>query len=643
MRYATLHHRTDQPARRFATAVLLGALLLIATSLAYAQISPEEHQKHHPGQTQSPAADSSGKSMQLGPPSGMGPSGGMGEMMKKMGAPAPKDLYPSLMNMSELTPQQREEIQRQADERVQSGIVALGAALDALSAASAREDYAAMHEATSQVSAALSRFESGVAARRALAEGKAPRNVALQWFKREMNLLPPVASDHGTGVFGMSWFHFFFMLILIGFALSMLAMYFFKMRRATELLTRLTTGKAGATATTAPRTSSARDSDTSPVIASSQPAAAVVAPVVTASKKWTGKLRVSRIFQETPDVNTIRLVDPEGGDLPFSYLPGQFLILTVTPDKKPVKRSYTIASTPTQRHYCEITVKREAQGKVSGYLHEHLKESDVLDVVAPQGKFTFSGSEAESIVLIGGGVGVTPLMSVVRYLADIGWTKDIYLLLSYRNPTDFIFRQELEALRQRHANLHLTVTMTRGDDGQWNGPKGRLSKELIAQSVPDIVTRRVHVCGPDAMMQSVVGMLKELGVPDAQVKREAFGPGKKQTATPAATPDEPKSDQGGNEPPAPKGATTQTATVTFKKSGKSAAMSPDQCVLEAAESIGVDIDNSCRVGTCGTCKVNLLAGSVTMEVEDSLEPEEKDQGVILACQAKSTADLVVDV
>jgi len=82
--------------------------------------------------------------------------------------------------------------------------------------------------------------------------------------------------------------------------------------------------------------------------------------------------------------------------------------------------------------------------------------------------------------------------------------------------------------------------------------------------------------------------------------------------------------------------------IRFTISGKTGPLLPNQSVLEAAEAIGVDIDYSCRVGTCGTCKIKLLEGAVTMEVEEGLDPGDKERGMILACQAKSTGNLVVE-
>jgi len=173
----------------------------------------------------------------MGPPGGMG--GMMEGMMKKMGAPPPRDLYPTLMNSPETTPKQREQIQGQAEERLRTGVALMSAGLSDLAVATENEDYAAMQKATAQLREALARFESGLAARRALAEGKPPRQVALQWFKGEMNLQPPQSVEEGSGLSGLSALHLFTMALLIAFALSMLVMYYFKMRRAAALFGRI--------------------------------------------------------------------------------------------------------------------------------------------------------------------------------------------------------------------------------------------------------------------------------------------------------------------------------------------------------------------------------------------------------------------
>ncbi len=220
-------------------------LFLFVSPLAHGQVSPEEHAKHHPGQDK--AKDKGGPSVMApgdqGPAKGMGGGmEGMEKMMEGMGKPPPKELYPSLMSVPELSPEQREQVRRQADERMRSGVALLSEGLDRLGEAAEKEDFAAMQEATAQAREALARFESGLAARHALAEGKPPRQVALQWFKDEMSLQAPHGVETRGGLFGVSLFHLFTMVLLIAFALAMVAMYFFKMRRAAALFERIETG-----------------------------------------------------------------------------------------------------------------------------------------------------------------------------------------------------------------------------------------------------------------------------------------------------------------------------------------------------------------------------------------------------------------
>lgn len=658
---------------RLWAAAFVIAFLSLTTLSAFGQVSPEEHAKHHPGQTQGDG-EQRGGGMMDGDGGGM-MGGGMGDMMEKMGAPKPKELYPKLMDLPDLPMEERAKIQREAHQRMIDGTNLLSTGLEELAAAAGTDDFQTMQNATAKMREGLAQFESGLAAHRALAEGKAPRNVALQWFKHEMNLLPVAQDNSGFRLFGMTAFHSGIMAVLVAFTAAMIWMYYFKMRRATELMKQLAAatpssdspraiapvakadsaasviaaahGSSGsapiANAPAAPPSQSAdaehdccSQSDVTCADEASAESADNSTGLLRVARRKLCRLRVARIFQETDDVKTFRLVACHGGPLPFSYLPGQFLTLTLPVGEKPIRRSYTISSSPTQGYYCEITVKREEHGVGSRYLHDHVKEGDTLDVQAPSGKFTFTGVESDSIVLIAGGVGITPMMDVTRALTDMAWKGDIYFIVACHDPEHFIFREELERLQKRHSNLHLFVTMSRIEKPIAGYFAGRLSKERLAEWVPGIAKRRIHLCGPPAMMDAVKQMLADLGVPNENVHTENFGSQQKphvkaaqreQTAQASEiTPDQPRF----------------TASVTFAKSGKSTSLQPDETVLEAAEREGVDIDYSCRVGMCGVCKVKLLAGNVKMEVEDGLEPEDKASGMILACQAKATENITVE-
>jgi ferredoxin-NADP reductase len=344
----------------------------------------------------------------------------------------------------------------------------------------------------------------------------------------------------------------------------------------------------------------------------------------TGETRWRGKLTLSDVVDEAYEVKTFRFTLPGGGPIPFEHLPGQFVTLHVAPRGIPTKRSYTIASSPTWRDRIEITVKREGQGLVSRWLHDELKIGDEVEIEAPNGTFTFSGKEADRVVLIGGGVGITPLMSVVRYLAATNWPGKMHLILGFRSPRDFIFREELAELQARNANLAVAITMSGPRDEPWSGRVGRIDAALLASTVPDLAAHRVHVCGPPSMMDAVKAALVSLGVPHAQIKTEAFGTIKRDPSAKHA------------------GSTEIAGRAIFLASGVTAPVPVDATILDAADTAGVSIDNACRSGTCASCRVKLVSGRVTMAVEDALTDQDRAEGYILACQAKIQGDIEVD-
>jgi len=367
--------------------------------------------------------------------------------------------------------------------------------------------------------------------------------------------------------------------------------------------------------------------------ADSGPAAA---PPVDA--KWRGYLRVGSIDPETPNVKTFRLLPASGdGLLPFTFVPGQFLNVAFSIGGARMIRSYSISSSPTHREYVELTVRREPRGAVSRHIVDLLRVGDVVEAGGPVGKFTFTGTEADSIVLISGGVGITPMVSITRYLTERSWTGDIFFFYACRTPADFIFAHEMASLQRRNPKLRVAVTMTRPEGTDWKGPRGHLTKELLTQTVPDLVSRRIHLCGPPSMMDATKALLAELGVPSEQVKIEAFGTPKPSPAAAGTT----------AKPTAP----ATGPLVTFSKSNKSAKIHvdlqrgdspPKQTILELSEELGIGIEFSCRVGTCGVCKVKLTSGEVDQEVQDALDADDKANNIILACQAKPKGEVTVE-
>ena len=354
--------------------------------------------------------------------------------------------------------------------------------------------------------------------------------------------------------------------------------------------------------------------------------------------KWLGKLRVGSIVTETPNVKTFRLL-PVSSDplLPFTFVPGQFLNLSFWIGGAKMNRSYSISSSPTHREYVDLTVRREPRGAVSRHMDDLLKIGDQIGAGGPIGKFTFTGSEADSIVLISGGVGITPMMSITRYLTERLWPGDIYFIYTCHTPADFIFAEDVAALARLNPNLHVAVTISKPDGTNWKGPRGRITKEWLTQTVPNLALRRIHLCGPPLMMESTQAILIELGVSPDRLKTEAFGAVKPPPALAGTT-------------AIPLAAATGPL-VTFSSNNKSAKIRldlktgdspPKQTILELSEELGIGIEFSCRVGTCGICKVKMISGEVEMEVQDALDADDKTNNIILACQAKPSSDVAVE-
>lgn len=623
------------------------ACLAVVALMAHGAVSAQtadEHAAHHPSEPASMASPPqsamgasstpNGGSTSGMPATDMANGGMMDDMMRGCrGDECGRDrrinalLYPQLMALPDLPAERRATLQQLAQHRMQEGIHQLTSLSSEALHSVQRNDYAGLQDVSDRMRVLWGDFDNGLAVYRALTEGQAPSGVALTWFRRQMSLTDPLMNTPRHGVFGLSGFHYFTMALLFAFTALAAWTYVAKARRTNAILAGWHSATSGVSASGAqagiastPKTPTAAPETRPQEQRQDRP------PVSTVGS-WAGTLRVARIFQETTTVKTFRLAPVDGGGaLPFTFEPGQFLTVSVPAEAGRIQRSYSIASSPCCRGWCDLTVKHEDSGIVSGYLHEKVKEGALLDASGPYGRFTFRGIESDSVVFLGGGVGITPLMSSIRYLTDQSWNGRIDLLYACKNLDAVIFREELAQLSRRHPTLHVTIVLSDEPSATWTGPRGFISADLL-ERIPEIRSRRIHLCGPPVMMDAVRKALDTLGIDPATVHSELFlSPSK------AAVPG-PEASQ----------ADAATAVVcSFQRSGRKALLAAGQTVLEAAEEAGIAIEYACRQGYCGICKVKLLSGDVTMAVDDGLTPLDRSSRMILACQAKASADVSVD-
>lgn len=229
--------------------------------------------------------------------------------------------------------------------------------------------------------------------------------------------------------------------------------------------------------------------------------------------------RVIRVLQETPSTKTL-VFDISHVD--FDFYPGQYVMLNVPYQGQILKRAYSIASPPTQKETLELTIKKVPQGRASAYLTEMVKEGDEFLIKGPYGKFIWIPPMGTSLVLIGAGSGIVPLMCILRYIISAGLEHvKATLLYSSTHYEEIIYRQELERM-EKHSNIKIVHTLTRSYPPDWKGYTGRINPSMLLREVEDIPVHLYYLCGPPAFVEDVSSMLLELGVDREQIRKEKY-------------------------------------------------------------------------------------------------------------------------
>jgi ferredoxin-NADP reductase len=372
------------------------------------------------------------------------------------------------------------------------------------------------------------------------------------------------------------------------------------------------------------------------------------APQPDAMPGWKGfrAFKVRRKATEDPaeQICSFHLEPEDGKPLP-GFRPGQFLTFRLevpatdgSNGADQIVRCYSLSDAPQPDHY-RVSIKRVPSpagstfppGRSSNFFHDRVDVGTVLQVRAPSGHFYLESGDAP-IVLIAGGIGITPMLSMLNWCVAHQPGREIRFFYGVRNSRDAAFRDQLQAVAAKNPNVHLRLCFSDPSPedrlGQDFQHRGRVDVTLFRMELP-IRPYHFYLCGPTSMMETLVSGLEDWGVPEQRIHFEAFGPASikhRKTesclANPAAA------------------ASAADITVTFAKSGKRAAWSPQTgSLLELAEAQGIPIDSGCRAGGCGTCQTTIQSGAVAYKQPPDYDPE---PGTCLMCVCTLKSDVTLE-
>lgn len=366
-----------------------------------------------------------------------------------------------------------------------------------------------------------------------------------------------------------------------------------------------------------------------PLIERPKPAAGAVVSLPRKAPDLSRSLRVTKVVEETPDAISIYLTEMDGSEIEFQ--PGQFLSVDVDVGGERLRRAYSLANACLPSVPRHITVKRIREGRCSNQLNETIREGDELHVLGPSGSFTVEPREvnARHLVMIAGGSGITPVMSILETVLRVERGSRITLIYGNRGWQDVIFRDRLEALRAEFPE-RLTVDHVLEEPPEWwTGESGLLSADVLesrlrALQLDDDGMQRYFLCGPTPMMDAAHEVLATRGIGPSRIAEERF------------THPEARSEVAGSE---------KTELIMISRAGQEQGIQvePGQTILEAALAAGIDMPFSCAMGGCGACRVRLTRGDVQMEEPNCLSGAERERGYVLTCIGRPLGPCHVEV
>jgi ferredoxin-NADP reductase/MOSC domain-containing protein YiiM len=357
-----------------------------------------------------------------------------------------------------------------------------------------------------------------------------------------------------------------------------------------------------------------------------------------AAPQWQGfrPLKIVSTCSESDDVRSFILGAPDGSPLPEA-LPGQYIVVRLRPPQAglPLVRNYSLSG-PQGGGLYRISVKREAHGAASGYLHESMKAGGVLEASAPRGAFTLHAGTAPA-VLLSGGIGITPVLAMLHALAkEASASRQVWWVHGARNGKRHPFAAEARGLLAglKRGMAFTAYSQPDADDrlGAQYDRAGRVDIPLLERlGVPRDAD--FYLCGPAGFIDALTAGLKLWGVASAKIHTEAFGP---------AAPMTPGIVNAEQKPPHPPGGQAGAGpSVTFTRSGLTVPWSDGyNSLLEFAEACAVPVRWACRTGVCHNCESALIGGQVRYSLAPLTPPAD---GNVLICCSTPVSEVQLDL
>lgn len=402
------------------------------------------------------------------------------------------------------------------------------------------------------------------------------------------------------------------------------------------------------------------------------PPAAIASGASSALTPWDGRtipVRCIAVIAETNDARTYLFASDRVGL--FNYKAGQFLSLEVNVGDRLLRRCYTISSSPSRPRALSITVKRLELGRMSNWLFENMSVGGRAEVAGPFGEFHIERTANRKLLMLAAGSGITPIISMLRWMADVGDARDVIVINNVRSPTDLIYGPELGALSAQLPSARIVVAPSSTAGAAWVGLSGRLCDSMLHAVAPDAAERDVFLCGPSAYMRAANEILIRAGLPASRIYQEGFG------AANAGTSEPPSQDAQSTAQSSRTGSLTAvggalreahpvaeamsastiaiaddhddaqtsampSARVVFEQSEVEIACNAGALLLDVAEANDIALTSGCRSGLCGACRVRKVAGEVKMPPDTSLTADDIKDGYVLSCVGRVYGRVVVD-